>query len=72
MFFGIGQHKLSRYMTLIRHTLNPMDFECPACKAKPQEPCRALSGEALPKPHAKRTLAALNAEHPRSKFQVSE
>jgi hypothetical protein len=44
--------------------LNPMDFPCPACGAKPGEKCQTISLKAMPKPHAKRLRAALNAEHP--------
>ena len=44
--------------------LNPMDFECPACGAKPGEKCQTISGKAMPKSHAKRQRAALNKEHP--------
>jgi hypothetical protein len=45
--------------------LNPMDFECPECGAKSQEPCHTISGKAMPNPHGKRLRAALDKEHPR-------
>jgi len=44
--------------------LNPMDFECPACRAKPGEKCQTISSKAMSRPHAKRQRAALNKEHP--------
>ena len=44
--------------------LNPMDFECPACGAKPGEKCQTITHKAMPKSHAKRQRAALDQEHP--------
>ena len=44
--------------------LNAMDFECPACGAKPGERCQTMVGKAMQKPHAKRQRAALDKEYP--------
>jgi hypothetical protein len=42
--------------------MNAIDFECPACGAKPGERCHTLTGKANPVSHAKRKQAALDIE----------
>ena len=44
--------------------LNAIDFECPACGAKPRVRCQTMAGKAMPKPHSKRQQAALDEEYP--------
>jgi hypothetical protein len=42
--------------------MNAIDFECPACGAKPGERCHTLIGKVTPVSHAKRKQAALDRE----------
>jgi hypothetical protein len=42
-----------------------MHVECPACGAKVGEPCRTLTGKAMPESHSKRKRAVLSNEHSR-------
>jgi len=46
--------------------LKSMDVECPACGAKVGEPCKTLTGKAMPESHShsKRKRAALAKEYP--------
>jgi len=44
--------------------LKSMDVECPACRAKVGEPCKTLTGKAMPEGHTKRKRAALAKKHP--------
>jgi hypothetical protein len=48
-----------------KKALNPMDFPCPACGAKPGQGCRAINDEAMSVPHLKRQETVLegNPEH---------
>lgn len=48
--------------------LNAMDFECPACGAKPGEKCQTITHKAMPRPHARRLRTALDKEHPRERM----
>jgi hypothetical protein len=48
--------------------LNPIEFECPVCGAKPGEKCLTITNKAMPKPHAKRLRAALDKKHPPEGF----
>ncbi|MFZ0706426.1 MAG: hypothetical protein WAM71_12545 [Candidatus Korobacteraceae bacterium] len=45
--------------------MNAIDVECPQCGAKPGQRCHTLTGKANPVSHAKRKLAAFEAETPR-------
>lgn len=42
--------------------MNAIDIECPQCGAKPGQRCHTLTGKANPVSHAKRKLAAFEAE----------
>ena len=42
--------------------MNAIDIECPQCGAKPGYRCHTLTGKANPVSHAKRKLAAFEAE----------
>jgi hypothetical protein len=35
-----------------------LKFACPACGAKPNEPCVRINGTAMPEPHTKRKAQA--------------
>jgi hypothetical protein len=42
--------------------MNAIDIECPECGAKPGQRCHTLTGKANPVSHAKRKLAAFEAD----------
>lgn len=42
--------------------MNAIDIECPQCGAKPGQRCHTLTGKANPVSHAKRKLAAFEAD----------
>ena len=42
--------------------MNAIDIECPQCGAKVGQRCHTLTGKANPVSHAKRKLAAFEAE----------
>ncbi len=42
--------------------MNAIDIECPQCGAKAGQRCHTLTGKANPVSHAKRKLAAFEAE----------
>jgi hypothetical protein len=42
--------------------MNAIDVECPQCGAKPGQRCNTLTGKANPVSHAKRKLAAFEAQ----------
>ena len=42
--------------------MNAIDIECPQCGAKQGQRCNTLTGKANPVSHAKRKLAAFEAE----------
>ena len=44
--------------------LKSMDVECPACGATVGEPCKILTGKAIPESHIKRKNAALTKMYP--------
>jgi ubiquitin len=46
--------------------LKSMDVECPACGAKVGEPCKTLTGKAMPESHShsKRKRDALAKQYP--------
>jgi len=46
-----------------------MNVECPACGAKVGEPCKTLTGKAMPESHSKRKRAALANKYLREDFR---
>ena len=46
---------------------NSQHVECPACGAKPGEPCKTMTGKTMPESHSKRKIAALAARYSREK-----
>jgi hypothetical protein len=43
--------------------MKAVHIECPVCRAKPGEPCRAIGGKQMPESHSKRILIDLYKRH---------
>jgi hypothetical protein len=43
--------------------MKAVHMECPVCRAKPGEPCRAIDGKHMPESHFKRILKNLYEVH---------
>jgi hypothetical protein len=52
--------------------MNAIDVECPQCGAKAGKRCHTLTGKANPVSHAKRKLAAFEAEATPESDKVTE
>jgi len=43
--------------------MKAMHIECPVCRAKPGEPCRAIGGKRMPESHSQRIFIDLHKRH---------